>query len=83
MVSRSAFAVTILLVGVGAGCSSGSKPPACGTRDAGVVEVGLEAPPGCPPPANELGIGQPCSMCGNECAAPLRCTCDSYLGVQL
>jgi len=22
-------------------------------------------------------------MCGMECAAPLRCTCDAYLGVQL
>ena len=56
----------------------------CGApRDAGIVEVGLEAPPGCPPAPNELGIGKPCTMCGNECASPLRCTCDPYLGVQL
>jgi len=65
------------------GCRSSPNAPACGNRDAGVVEVSLEAPPGCPPPANELGIGQPCTMCGDECPRPLRCTCDPYLGVQL
>ena len=28
----------------------------------------IELPPGCPPAqANELGIGKPCTMCGNEC----------------
>lgn len=85
-VVRSAIALAALaalLASVAGACSSPAKKPACGTRDAGIVEVGLEAPPGCPPPANELGIGQPCSMCGMECAAPLRCTCDAYLGVQL
>src|SRR5262245_46997604 len=66
-----------------AACSSPAKP-ACGLRDGGVVEVGIEPPPGCPPAeANELGIGKPCTVCGNQCASPLRCTCDAYLGVQL
>jgi hypothetical protein len=84
MVSRRSIALAALLLCAAAGCSSSAKPPACGTRDAGVIEVGLEPPPGCPPAeANELGIGKPCTMCGNECASPLRCTCDSYLGVQL
>jgi len=84
MVARRSIALAALFLCVGVGCSSSAKPPACGTRDAGVIEVGLEPPPGCPPAeANELGIGKPCTMCGNECASPLRCTCDSYLGVQL
>jgi hypothetical protein len=79
---RSTIAMTALICAA-AGCSS-DKKPACGMRDAGVVEVGIEPPPGCPPSeANELGIGTPCTMCGNECASPLRCTCDVYLGVQL
>jgi hypothetical protein len=82
-VFRNAIALAaLILVGAGA-CGSHSKPPACGTRDAGIVEVGLEPPAGCPPAPNELGIGKPCTMCGNECASPLRCTCDAYLGVQL
>jgi hypothetical protein len=78
--------LAVLLACTGAaGCSSGGSKPMCGApRDAGVIEVGLEAPPGCPPPAaNEMGIGQACTMCGNECKSPLRCTCDPYLGVQL
>ena len=84
MVTRTATALTALLLCAAAACSSNAKPPACGTRDAGVIEVGIEPPPGCPPAeANELGIGKACTMCGNECASPLRCTCDSYLGVQL
>ena len=84
MVARRSIALAALFLCVGVGCSSSAKPPACGTRDAGVIEVGLEPPPGCPPAeANELGIGKACTMCGNECEAPLRCTCDSYLGVQL
>ena len=84
MVSRRSIARAALVLFAAVGCSSPAKPPACGTRDAGVIEVGLEPPPGCPPAeANELGIGKPCTMCGNECASPLRCTCDSYLGVQL
>jgi hypothetical protein len=82
--SRTSIALALLLVGAGGvGCSSPSKPVCGAPRDAGVVEVGLEAPPGCPPAPNELGIGKPCTMCGNECASPLRCTCDPYLGVQL
>jgi hypothetical protein len=84
LVVRIEIALTLLLACAAVGCRSTAKPPACGTRDAGVVEVEFEVPPGCPPAeANELGIGKPCTMCGNECAAPLRCTCDSYLGVQL
>jgi hypothetical protein len=79
---RSTIATAALLL-CAASCSS-DKKPACGVRDAGVVEVGIEPPAGCPPAeANELGIGKPCTMCGNECASPLRCTCDAYLGVQL
>ena len=72
-----------LLVCAVAGCSSGTKKT-CGPQDAGIIEVGLEAPAGCPPAeANENGVGAPCTMCGNECASPLRCTCDPYLGIQL
>jgi hypothetical protein len=81
---RSTIAMAALLLCAAASCSSGQKKPACGTRDAGIVEVGIEPPPGCPPAeANELGIGKPCTMCGNECASPLRCTCDALLGIQL
>jgi len=80
---RSAIVLAALFVGAASACSSPVKK-ACGPQDAGVFEVGLEAPAGCPPAeANELGIGKACTMCGNECEAPLRCTCDSYLGVQL
>ena len=80
---RSTIAMTALFLCAAVSCSSGQKP-ACGTRDAGIVEVGIEPPPGCPPAeANEIGIGKPCSMCGNECALPLRCTCDPLLGIQL
>ena len=83
MVARPSIALLVLLVSTAMGCKAGVKP-GCGQRDAGVVEVGIETPAGCPPPqANELGIGKPCTMCGNECAAPLRCACDSLLGVQL
>src|SRR5215831_7919658 len=83
--SRTAIQLAALVFGVGVvGCRSTPSKPMCGgPRDGGVIEVGLEAPPGCPPAANELGVGQPCTMCGNECALPLRCTCDPYLGVQL
>ena len=64
-------------------CSSPAKKP-CGSTDAAVIEVGIEPPPGCPPElANELGIGKPCGTCGDECASPLHCTCDSYLGLRL
>jgi hypothetical protein len=80
---RSAILLAALLAGALAGCGSPAKK-ACGPRDAGIIEVGIEPPPGCPPAeANELGIGKPCTMCGNECASPLRCTCDPYLGMQL
>ena len=79
---RSTIAVAAMLV-FATNCSSPTKKT-CGPRDAGVIEVGLEAPVGCPPAeANEKGIGLPCTMCGNECPNPLRCTCDPYLGVQL
>src|SRR5580765_198584 len=82
--ARHTVLTAALLVCAGVGCGSKKMTPMCGgPRDAGVIEVGLEAPPGCPPAANELGVGQPCTMCGDECAAPLRCTCDPYLGVQL
>lgn len=64
-------------------CSSPAKKP-CGATDAAAIEVGIEPPPGCPPEmANELGVGKPCGMCGEECASPLACTCDSYLGIRL
>lgn len=84
MARNIAFAVTAaLLLSAAAGCSKPSKPMCGGPRDGGVIEVGYDIPPGCPPAANELGVGQPCTMCGNECTLPLRCTCDPYLGVQL
>ena len=74
----------VLMAFAAAACGSATKKPPCGSTDAAVVEVGIDPPPGCPPEAaNELGIGKPCGMCGNECAAPLHCTCDSYLGVRL
>lgn len=80
---RPSIALLALLTSAVVGCSAGVKP-ACGQLDASVVEVGIEAPAGCPPAAaNELGIGEPCSMCGNQCKAPLRCACDALLGVQL
>ena len=80
---RSAIVLAALLVSAGVGCSSPTKR-ACGPQDAGIVEVHLEAPVGCPPAeANELGVGKACTMCGNECESPLRCTCDPYLGIQL
>jgi hypothetical protein len=83
--ARSTVALAALFVCVVAASCSSSAKKACGApRDAGVIEVGLEPPPGCPPAqANDKGIGAPCTMCGNECADPLRCTCDPYLGVQL
>jgi hypothetical protein len=84
MVARTPIALSALLVSAAVACTAGVKKPACGSRDAGLYEVGIEAPPGCPPAqANEIGIGRPCTMCGNECTAPLRCACDSLLGVQL
>jgi hypothetical protein len=80
---RSAIVVAAMFACGAAACSSPGKK-ACGSTDAGIIEVHLEAPAGCPPAeANELGIGKPCTMCGNECEAPLRCTCDPYLGMQL
>ena len=82
--ARSAMTMAALLICVAAAdCSSGGKK-ACGPQDAGVIEVGLAPPPGCPPAeANDKGVGSPCTMCGNECASPLHCTCDPYLGIQL
>jgi hypothetical protein len=81
--ARTTIAMAALLVCAVAGCSSKTNKM-CGPQDAGVIEVGLEAPVGCPPAeANENGIGIPCTMCGNECPSTLRCTCDPYLGVQL
>jgi hypothetical protein len=81
---RRANVLAVLAAGALAACSSGSHSAPCGSTDAAVYEVGIEAPAGCPPAqANELGIGKPCGMCGNDCASPLHCTCDPYLGVQL
>src|SRR5262249_22304242 len=78
-----AFATLVACAGLVA-CSSPSKPMCGGPRDAGVIEVGLEAPPGCPPSGpNELSDATHCTLCGDKCAVPLRCTCDPYLGVQL
>jgi len=77
-------AVLALVFAAAAGCSSGSGAPPCGSTDAAVYEVGLDFPAGCPPAeANEIGIGKPCGMCGNQCASGLNCTCDPYLGIQL
>jgi len=83
MVTRPSIALCVLFASAAIGCKAGVKP-SCTTTDAGVIEVGIETPAGCPPAqANELGIGEPCTKCGNECASPLRCACDSLLGVQL
>ena len=66
------------------GCSSHDAAVPCGSRDASVVEVGVDLPAGCPPAQpNELGIGKACGMCGDECGNSLHCTCTPYLGVQL
>jgi len=82
--ARNLALTAALLLCAALGCKSGDSKPMCGApRDAGVVEVCIEAPPGCPPTPNELGIGKPCTMCGNECESPLHCTCDPYLGLQL
>ena len=73
------FCVSAL--GASAGCSSHDSQP---TRDAAVYEVELDLPVGCPPAqANDKSVGKPCTMGGNQCASPLHCTCDPYLGVQL
>ena len=40
---RSTIALAALFLCAAASCSSPDKKPACGTRDAGVIEVGLEA----------------------------------------
>jgi hypothetical protein len=67
-----------------AGCSAGGGGAYDGgVRDA-VYEVSLDLPPGCPPATpNELGIGKSCTMGGKQCAYPLLCTCDAFVGVQL
>jgi hypothetical protein len=65
-------------------CSSHGSKPACGTTDAAVYEAGITFPAGCPPAQpNEMGVGKPCTVCGNECTGGLQCTCDSHFGVQL
>ena len=61
-------------------CDNDKQQP---QRDAQVFEVDFEVPAGCPPEPNELGVGKACTRNGGQCALPLRCTCDPYLGVQL
>jgi hypothetical protein len=69
-------------LGVGWACSSGSSDTT--PHDAAVFDLALELPPGCPPgQANEKGVGKLCTMGGGQCASPLHCTCDPYLGIQL
>jgi hypothetical protein len=77
----------VLALGVlvaAAGCSAGGGGAVeGGVRDA-VYEVSLTLPDGCPPATpNEKGVGTACTMGGNQCASPLRCTCDAFVGVQL
>jgi hypothetical protein len=67
-------------------CSGGKSggdggPPNDG---AGIYEVGLDLPPGCPPATgNEKGVGIPCTAHGNECKSGMRCSCDQILGAIL
>jgi hypothetical protein len=71
-----------LLVAMSA-CSSGGGHSGDGGTDA-IIEVSLNLPPGCPPPAgNEKGVGTPCTMGGKQCKNSLRCTCDPQLGALL
>jgi hypothetical protein len=80
------FAPGVLLILILASCQqtqsrSGSTDAQIG--DGGVDGVVLALPLGCPPDAgNDLGIGKPCTYGGNECAAPLICTCGNF-GVPL
>ena len=65
----------------GCSCGDGNKQA---PGDAAVYEVNFEAPAGCPPAqANDKGVGRGCTKGGGQCASPLHCTCDPYLGVQL
>ena len=64
-------------------CSSGGGHSNDGATDA-IIEVSLDLPAGCPPPAgNEKGVGTPCTRGGNQCKNGLRCTCDPQLGALL
>jgi hypothetical protein len=78
---RYVVALWLLFACVHPGCSCGESNNE--PRDAQVFEVDFEAPEGCPPPENELGIGKPCTRGGNQCTGGLRCTCDPYFGIQL
>ena len=81
MVARPSIALLVLLVSAAMGCKAEVKP-GCGQATPALSRSASRRPLCLPPPqANELGIGKPCTMCGNECAAPLRCACDSLLGV--
>jgi hypothetical protein len=79
---RSSLCLSLLLVCTAGACSSGSKDNNT-PHDAAVFDLSLELPPGCPGTPNEKGVGKVCTMGGGECASPLHCTCDPYLGIQL
>jgi hypothetical protein len=77
-------ALTLALLSAVAGCSAGGGGAVDGGIHDALYEVSLNLPDGCPPEtANEKGIGAACTMGGNQCKLPLRCTCDVFVGVQL
>jgi hypothetical protein len=80
------FVLGVLLVVLIASCQQTRGPNGstdAQTGDGGIDGVVLNLPVGCPPDAgNELGIGKPCTNGGNQCAAPLLCTCGNF-GVAL
>jgi hypothetical protein len=79
---RAAGCVLGLLLAV-TGCSGG-KSGGGNVDGAGVYEVGLDLPPGCPPSTgNEKGIGVPCTKGGKECKSGMLCSCDQLLGALL
>jgi hypothetical protein len=82
-----AVAAVLAAVLAATGCSGGKGSAGDGgpvNDGAGIYELGLDLPPGCPPSAgNEKGVGIPCTKNGNECKSGMRCSCDAILGALL
>jgi len=77
---------TLALIACLGACSAGGGGAIEGgvVDGAGLYEVSLDLPDGCPPPAgNEKGVGTPCTMGGGQCKGNLHCACDKTLGVTL